>query len=143
MNGAQRIELIRQHHVRLWRVVDLACATATGDYDMGCEDLLDDILYLRERLHPTMQPLLAALSELDEADQDDGACCLEALTDSDIRGYACQFHAPSDNDSDDPIFGSYYSRWIYAETIEKAWEYACDWGDECRQQQRLALETKA
>lgn len=143
MNGAKRIELIRKHHVRLGRVVDLACATATGDFDMGCDDLLDDILHLKARLHPTMQPLLTALLELDEGDQNDGACCLEALANAEIRGYACQFHAPSDNQSDDPIFGSYYARWIYADTIEEAWAYATPWGDECRQQQTLALESEA
>lgn len=143
MNGAQRIELIRKHHVRLGRVVDLACATATGDYDMGCEDLLDDITYLKDRLHPTMQPLYTVISELEGDDQDDGAICLDALADAGIRGYACEFHAPSDNDSDDPIFGSYYMKWVYAETLEEAWHHACKWGDECRQQLKLDLESKA
>lgn len=142
MNGHQRAELILKHFIRAGQIIDLACATFTYDIDLKGDELLDDLLAPVVDLHPTLLPLRRELDNLSEEDQNDVSECLAALWASGFTGYAIQFHAPSGNNTDHPNFGSFYTQWIYAESIEEAWQHACKWGDECRQQLQLDLESE-
>lgn len=142
MNGQQRAELILKHFIRAGQIIDLACATFTHDADLCVDELLDDLLAPLIDLHPSVQPLRLELENLCEEDQNDVGECLAALWASGFSGYVIQFHAPAANSSDHPNFGTYNSQWIYAETIEEAWQHACTWGDECRQQLQLDLESE-
>lgn len=132
MTGQQRIEAIRRHHVRAGEIVDLACATATlrGDGDDLVCDLLDTLRRVGCVMHPSMQPLHRVISLMDDDYQSNNNECLVALSEEGLLGYAICFHAPASNPGDEPMFDDYYTTWIYAETIDAAWQHAIAWGDE-------------
>lgn len=132
MTGQQRIEAIRSHHVRAGEIVDLACATATlrGDGDDLVCDLLDTLRRVGCVMHPSMQPLHRVISLMDDDYQSNNNECLVALSEEGLLGYAICFHAPASNPGDEPMFDDYYTTWIYAETIDAAWQHAIAWGDE-------------
>lgn len=132
MNGQQRIDAIRSHHVRAGEIVDLACATSTlrGDGDDLVCDLLDTLRRVGCVMHPSMQRLHRVISLMDDDYQSNNNECLVALSEEGLLGYAICFHAPASNPGDDPMFDDYYTTWIYAETIDAAWQHAIAWGDE-------------
>ncbi|WP_287917183.1 hypothetical protein [Comamonas sp.] len=143
MTGQQRINAIRRHHIRAGEIVDLACATATmrGEGDDQVCDLLDSLRRVGCLMHPSVQPLHRAISLMDGEYPEDNNECLNALQEEGLLGYAICFHAPADNTSDDPIFDNFYTTWIYAETIDAAWQHAMAWGNEVLA--RKSMEAKA
>lgn len=126
MTGQQRIEAIRSHHVRAGKIICMASATSTLD-EMCAKDLIDDLIDDITNRHPSVQQLQKAMNPLIDEGEDNTEALLAHLSDEGFHGYAIEFNSPADECGDEPYFGSFYTTWIYADTIEQAWQMGIEW----------------
>lgn len=126
MNSQERLDAIRTHHLRAGKIICMASAASTRD-EMCSQDLIDDLVDNITNRHPSVQPLQKAMAPLFDEGEDDTECLLALLSDEGFHGYAIEFNAPADECGDEPYFGSFYTTWIYADTIDEAWQMGIEW----------------
>lgn len=127
MTAQDRLDAIRTHHMRVGKIICMASATSTRDGNLVTEELIDDLLGEMGVHHPSMAPLLKSLAALIDEGEDDMETCLMQLADEGFHGYAVEFDSPSKPCGDNPYFCSYYSTWVYADTIDEAWQMGIEW----------------
>ena len=132
MSAQDRLDAIRTHHMRVGKIICMASATSTSDSNFQTEDLINDLFTQIRGHHPSMAPLLKSLAALFDEGEEDTTAHLTQLAKEGFHGYAIEFNAPSEESGDDPVFGSYYHTWVYADTIDEAWRMGIEWAKKAK-----------
>lgn len=131
MTAQDRLSAIRTHHLRAGKIICMASVTSTLD-EIGGEDLINDLVDDLTNRHPSVRPLQKAMAPLIDEGEDDIESLLAQLSSEGFHGYAIEFHAPANECGEEPIFDSYYTTWVYADTIDAAWQMGIEWAKEMK-----------
>ncbi len=161
--NAERASLAYGCELRVQAIVDLACATATGELSSFDDfETLDCFMdSIREldgdnvpaHIHPSLLPVATVLNqplagapedrEAERARMDNNA---NALGDAGLLGLAVQFATPVRKyysaTSYSSSWGYYRTAWIYADTYQQAWELGAAWASAKHDQARAEAIAK-
>lgn len=153
LTGRERMEQSFNATMRMDAVVDIAGHIGSDTFEGGLsrldgplQDLVDDLLETRYKVHPSMAALRKTVVAAAAEDKDEMALVAEALMRQSLLGLVVKFVTPvmttTGKRSHSFSWGYTQSTWVYAESYEEAWKIGVAWANKCRSESKPAPARK-